>query len=321
MPYLVGTDEAGYGPNLGPLVISATVWRVACSPWNCDLYRMLAPTVASEVGDHETRCAETVLADSKALYSPQVGLGALEENLLAVLRWAGLPATQARELFRQLAPDAVEDLTAEPWEAEIDLELPLVGDGQRIDEQAAALQGAAREAGVELLTIRSRVVVPSRFNQLVERAGNKASALSEQTLELVAELIEPLDGPVLVLCDKHGGRNFYAGLLQQLVSNTLLQVREESRRRSVYCWGSRHTRREIRFQSEGERFLPTALASMVSKYLRELAMGAFNRYWCARVPELRPTAGYPGDARRFKTEIAATQAALGITDEILWRSR
>ena len=28
MAYLIGTDEAGYGPNLGPLVISATVWEV-----------------------------------------------------------------------------------------------------------------------------------------------------------------------------------------------------------------------------------------------------------------------------------------------------
>ena len=28
MAFLIGTDEAGYGPNLGPLVISATVWEV-----------------------------------------------------------------------------------------------------------------------------------------------------------------------------------------------------------------------------------------------------------------------------------------------------
>ena len=44
MSYLIGTDEAGYGPNLGPLVISASVWHVpdglpsgsctaACGPW------------------------------------------------------------------------------------------------------------------------------------------------------------------------------------------------------------------------------------------------------------------------------------------------
>ena len=28
MTLLIGTDEAGYGPNLGPLVVAATAWRV-----------------------------------------------------------------------------------------------------------------------------------------------------------------------------------------------------------------------------------------------------------------------------------------------------
>ena len=28
MPYLIGTDEAGYAPNLGPLVVSASAWWV-----------------------------------------------------------------------------------------------------------------------------------------------------------------------------------------------------------------------------------------------------------------------------------------------------
>ncbi len=28
MTFLIGTDEAGYGPNYGPLVVSATVWEI-----------------------------------------------------------------------------------------------------------------------------------------------------------------------------------------------------------------------------------------------------------------------------------------------------
>jgi hypothetical protein len=39
------------------------------------------------------------------------------------------------------------------------------------------------------------------------------------------------------------------------------------------------------------------------------------------VPGLRPTAGYPQDARRFKAQIAAKQQALGIADRCLWRVR
>ena len=60
---------------------------------------------------------------------------------------------------------------------------------------------------------------------------------------------------------------------------------------------------------------------MASKYLRELAMLAFNDFWGQRVPGLKSTAGYPEDARRFKAEIAACQTRLQIPDRSLWRNR
>jgi hypothetical protein len=75
------------------------------------------------------------------------------------------------------------------------------------------------------------------------------------------------------------------------------------------------------FQVNGERFFPTALASMTAKYLRELSMRAFNDFWRAHLPELKPTAGYYRDAWRFKKEIAAKQRELKIDDHVLWRSR
>jgi hypothetical protein len=60
---------------------------------------------------------------------------------------------------------------------------------------------------------------------------------------------------------------------------------------------------------------------MVSKYLRELAMEAFNAFWAEQVPNLAPTAGYPQDAVRFRAEIAKKQLELGIEDAVLWRKK
>jgi hypothetical protein len=72
---------------------------------------------------------------------------------------------------------------------------------------------------------------------------------------------------------------------------------------------------------KGESFLPAALASMTAKYVRELSMRAFNEYWCARVKNLRPTAGYPADAKRFRVDIAHEQRRLGIADRLFWREK
>jgi hypothetical protein len=60
---------------------------------------------------------------------------------------------------------------------------------------------------------------------------------------------------------------------------------------------------------------------MVSKYLRELLMGEFNRFWQRHLPGLQPTAGYPGDAERFWTAIQPVAQRLQIPPRVLWRRR
>ena len=78
---------------------------------------------------------------------------------------------------------------------------------------------------------------------------------------------------------------------------------------------------EFRFQPKGERHLPTALASMTAKYLRELAMRPFNRFWQEQVPGLRATAGYPVDSRRFFEEIRPAKERMQLADAVVWRER
>ena len=320
MTYLIGTDEAGYGPNLGPLVVSATVWEVPEGTRPGDLYRLLDEVIApTPRGASDGRVA---VADSKRLYQPGKGLRLLERGLLGAMGAIGRRPAAWREAWDALAPTAQDVLAKVPWYAGYQAPVPVDADGRDVEAVATGLRDGLDAAGVRLIDVRSRAVFPAEFNRLCDEHGTKGAALSHVTLALAAELSRPLESrPISVVCDKHGGRNRYADLLAEHFPDQFIEIHGESRARSVYRFGPPQRRIEFRFQAKGESYLQAALASMASKYLRELAMLAFNHFWCSRIPGLKPTAGYPQDAKRFKTAIAGVQAELGIEDEILWRRR
>ena len=77
----------------------------------------------------------------------------------------------------------------------------------------------------------------------------------------------------------------------------------------------------ISFEVDSEqRHMPTALASMISKYTRELLMARFQAYFQARAPQVKPTAGYASDAKRFRAEIEPLLPAMGIEPSRLIRA-
>jgi hypothetical protein len=321
MPYLIGTDEAGYGPNLGPLVISASVWWVAEPTTDYDLYKRLRAVVCKSTprGGPARRLA---IADSKALYSPALGLGALERGVLAALGLIDRCPGDWLDVWQMLDAASIAHLPTMPWHLNYDLRLPLAADLDDLARLVPKLRRGFETAGVRLVALESRAVFPERFNRSAAQFGNKSEALSKITLALVGDVLERCASePVAIVCDKHGGRNYYGRLLQEQFPDPLVEVYCESNAQSIYRWGAPEERIEVCFRSGGEAFMPAALASMASKYLRELSMRAFNDFWCGRVRDLSPTAGYPLDARRFKAAIREEQSALGIDDRILWRNR
>jgi ribonuclease HII len=323
MPYLIGTDEAGYAPNLGPLVISASVWWVDPQHWGQDLYRHLRAVVCKTPNRRgSSRAAKLAIADSKQLYSSATGIGCLERGVLAALALVNRCPTNWLDVWNLLDPRAADSLPAVPWHANYDLRLPLAADADDLERLVARTRRGFERAGVKLVSLRSRAVFPEEFNRATATDGNKSETLSKTTLALLAQALADCQGePVLVVCDKHGGRNQYSRHLQQQFPDVLIEVHHESMSESIYRFGPEAERIEVRFCMGGESFLPTALASMTSKYLRELAMRAFNDFWCGRVTDLAPTAGYPGDARRFMNAIEAARSELGIDHSVLWRAR
>ena len=316
MAYLIGTDEAGYGPNLGPLVIGISLWHVPGPAEDVDLYQLLGDAVSAE-----PTVERIAIADSKLLYKPGGGLALLERGVLSALRHIGFEPESWREIMSALMHQDDGQWKELPWYEDFDLPVPIDLAGTDLEIACDQFHDGLVNANVDLRRLQAQVVFPPRFNDDVEECGSKGQVLSQTTLGLVSDILSKLDEPVLVICDKHGGRNKYGPLLQTLNPDTWVEVRKESRGESIYRWGKPERRVEIRFIAKGESWLPSALASMAAKYVRELAMTAFNRFWCQRVPELKPTAGYPLDAKRFKQDIATVQEKLGISDHTLWRNR
>jgi hypothetical protein len=364
MGILIGMDEAGYGPNFGPLVVAATAWHYTdlgevalatgrtrtkstsrakgCAvadrnprsatrnpkPDAVDLYRSLRSIISKTAS--ERRIA---IADSKSLYTPGLGLRQLERGLHSVLRSMCQVLTCWSELIEYCAADPDGHHKRTCWPDEHKCALPLDAASEELSRLEPRFIRACESAQVRPLFIRARLVFPAEFNELVDHYGTKGAALSHITVgllrEVVDKLVEYVPEPLTpssqpsthVVCDKHGGRNFYTALLQHHFSEHWIEPVYESHAESRYEWGAPESRTHVSFRMQGERFLPTALASMTAKYLRELSMRAFNEFWRAHIPDLRPTAGYPKDSHRFRKDIAATQRKLKINDHVLWRNR
>jgi len=347
MGILIGMDEAGYGPNLGPLVITLTAWRVPGHPAEFDLWDAFGDVVTSQPDASDRRLC---IADSKRVYQSSGSLAALERTVLAALRLLDLPGSDYHTLCGELvngrsAGDA-EDGTLrgfpdvagapalvpvagasalmpfdDPAVQDASLQLPCCPEiAEGIAPAADAWLRSCRTSDVTLQAVHSDVIWPERFNRLLQSHGNKAEMLTRLSLQLLSRIWSPgadSEGVTLIFADKHGGRNRYDRYLQDIANGAMVFRLQESPAMSRYRIG----RDDIRFCRGGESHLPVALASMTSKYLRELSMMLFNRFWERHVSGIKPTKGYPVDAKRFRSEISEVQQRLGIADDILWRQR
>ncbi|RCS56195.1 hypothetical protein DTL42_00270 [Bremerella cremea] len=322
MAYLIGVDEAGYGPNLGPLVIGGTLWQIE-QPGDdlaaVDLYQRLQAAVASKPSRQHL-----AIADSKVIYAKRKDVSLLEEAVLATC----VPTANVLPIWHgPCEVDLPDEVLGEhaPWYQGWDTPFPLHADCELIASRRAAFLEACQSAGVTLADVRSQFLTAKRFNARLATCDNKSTLLSQATMGLVICLLQSIPAKdasaVRIVCDKHGGRDYYLGLLQHFFPAAWWQPLEESKAVSRYTTELDERQVTIEFRSKGEGFLPTALASIYAKFHREVAMLAFNRYWATQVPGIAETAGYPVDAKRFAQQTIAARKQLGISDEMFWRQK
>ena len=181
MPFLIGTDEAGYGPHYGPLVVSATVWEIDDGIDPAALYKHLRHCVAANL--KQATNSQIVWADSKAVYKSGAGFDHLERGVLAALGLTGRMPTQWCQLWDWLDPEIAPRIGEFPWHFGYSADLPFCTDAEKLSLLVDALKIKLAEQGVRLINVLCRAVFPDEFNELVE-GSNKADALSKITLAL-----------------------------------------------------------------------------------------------------------------------------------------
>ncbi len=196
-------------------------------------------------------------------------------------------------------------------------------------------------AGVSVVDMRCRSIGEAGFNRIVQRTGTKSAATGAGVTRHLrtlwnecAMVAETCEGEGRVVCDAQGGRTDYNEYLARAIPGSRVVTLEQSAARSRYVvegteaceiselhgGGAEEEERAsagrvhsagrgaramtVTFMPEADStHLPVALASMLAKYTRELMMGRFNRYWSCRLPDVKPTAGYALDARRWLGDV------------------
>ena len=328
---VIGVDEAGYGPSMGPLTICATAWRVPFDFQVESMSKLLEPEFLAK--PIKPGSSHVPIGDSKKINKDRFGKQGL--CLGSAFQWCELKgdlsldwntvladlAKQDWERLQRIAWYAVEPCASQQSIQDEPLKL-IVADTAAYFANASA---KLRSVSTQLVGIQMRVLDEPEFNRQVDIIGNKSSLLSETSLNLVRDVIvgfaQPHE-PVEVYCDKHGGRNRYQSILSHCFDQELFSILIEGAECSRYttCWNGNAMR--IQFKVDGDSIFPSAAASILAKWTREILMGRLNTFWESKIAGgIEPTAGYYVDAMRFAGQIESVATAMRLERSLWWRKK
>ncbi|MBN2531036.1 MAG: hypothetical protein JXR76_31910 [Deltaproteobacteria bacterium] len=299
---IVGIDENGLGPVLGPLVVTACAFRA----------RIYSEDEFWALSD------KSLLADDSKVVFKKNQKAKAETAVLKWLNLFALSPSDAHELYSQVC---------------MPLPLPCPADNAHVCRPPKALaipQYNASEfhvsehiaarfetAGIHPLSAVAFTVCPGSYNDALDSGErNKLQLDFELMLQLVNQLKNNHPNePILALCGKVGGTRCYSPWFAAAGAGAIT-ILEENRDRSRYqLYGNC----QMAFIKDGDSaHLPIAVASMVGKYLRELQMTEINERLRQGQPHI---SGYRDlKTKGFITETETIRNSLGIPDRCFIRN-
>ena len=185
MTLLIGTDEAGYGPNLGPLVVAASAWRLPDADKAADRLARMAAEIGAAAGSRQAPWA-----DSKQLYKPGSGLGAIERGVLAALASTalassaqqasgGIPSDGAA-LSERLGIDNPVATAPVEWPRFMAMTIPVATSAESLVALANSVATILPSQEIQLVAVACRLFHPAAFNALLDTGLNKSDIPRKQ---------------------------------------------------------------------------------------------------------------------------------------------
>lgn len=312
---VVGIDENGYGPRLGPLVVTGSLWRVE------DLRFLHQPNP---------------LPESKKVFScgDSKKMGTGEGIVLALFRWLkGYTPSHTLQFLSSLLLPSQEKCSFSKDMCWPEFPLPHWNDGlsSKEEEEVGEMLEHFLSFQGYLMEVKSVLLCPRQFNEKRSELGNKAHVnfyLFEEVIRYFKEKYQgtlPLEDGFLFLCHQIGTTRDYRPFFRYLQN---FEVVEEEREEGQAPFGPGGVSRyvlsdlgEVWFIQDGDQnCLPIALSSLFGKYIRELFVERINNFFREHVPDLPYASGY-GDSKT-KAFIEATEnvrEALGIPQQCFLR--
>ena len=314
-----GIDEAGYGPMFGPLCVGASVLVLENydpADGEPNLWDILGNAICKKRSDRHKRIA---VNDSKKLKSGSTpkGLKHLERGVLSFLAVAELAKPTLDSEFFEATKSV---LPKNPW-TRLETHLPLAIDPNSLQIDVACLARSLQSAGIRCDWLTCRTIDVEDYNKQTSMAS-KAALNFSMAMQLVESIAKRWPGEhPRIMIDRHGGRIRYRQDLQLAWPEAKIQILIENNEMSRYRLEIDGRKVTMTFASKSdEKHMPVALASMVAKYTRELHMIRFNKYFATLVPDIKPTAGYVQDGRRFLKEIEHVFSTNNLSRESLIRN-
>lgn len=281
--YRIGVDENGLGPRLGPLVVTAVMARVEGDGHQV-VEKKAKGALAKRLGDSKALLAhgDVTLGEAWARALVEGGCGRPGATAGSPETLVDAIAADNREVLRAPCPSHV---AAQCWSPE--------GEGFSAPTELVAtvrqdLDGLAGK-GVTIVAVRSVLVCSQRLNAALERGHSRFDVDLHAMERLVLDLRALCDRDVVAACGKVGGYDRYSDAFGPL-GGRLHNILAEGRARSAYRFPGVG---EMHFVKDGDASDPLiSMASLVGKYLRDLAMARIVRFYRRQAPELPDASGY-----------------------------